>query len=251
MAVSPSVLLSLEERGHGGQCSWCARASASSASSSSTSTAFQVGMLFKFVQWRSITSNRFVPNMVWGQDLQHKSHPPLFHDFLQFNVKVAAAHHPLISEGVDEPLAKGAVEPSLGGAGFYSSRFVVLCILGTSDPYLTWSVLIIIIHIPSLRCQLLNMYGRLSSMVIMLFPLIYRMLIYIFLLLSILLLGIIVIFLHFVWHNVPYQWKVLTFGLATAPRGFYFPHQTYFVPLPLQGFAYCYLFGWHLGPHSL
>ena len=27
-------------------------------------------------------------------------------------------------------------------------------------------------------------------------------------------------FLHFVWHNVPYQWKVLPFGLATAPRIF-------------------------------
>ena len=27
-------------------------------------------------------------------------------------------------------------------------------------------------------------------------------------------------FLHFVWHNVPYQWKVLAFGLATAPRVF-------------------------------
>ena len=25
-------------------------------------------------------------------------------------------------------------------------------------------------------------------------------------------------FLHFVWHNGPYQWKVLPFGLATAPR---------------------------------
>ena len=27
-------------------------------------------------------------------------------------------------------------------------------------------------------------------------------------------------FLHFVWHNVPYQWKVLPFGLATAHRVF-------------------------------
>ena len=27
-------------------------------------------------------------------------------------------------------------------------------------------------------------------------------------------------FLFFVWHNVPYQWKVLPFGLATAPRVF-------------------------------
>ena len=27
-------------------------------------------------------------------------------------------------------------------------------------------------------------------------------------------------FLHFVWCNVPFQWKVLPFGLATAPRVF-------------------------------
>ena len=27
-------------------------------------------------------------------------------------------------------------------------------------------------------------------------------------------------FLHFVWHDVPYQWKVRPFGLATAPRVF-------------------------------
>ena len=59
------------------------------------------------------------------------------------------------------------------------------------------------------------MYGSLSSMVIMPFPLIYRMLIYMFLLLS-----IIVISDVFFWHNVPYQCKVLPFGLATAPRVF-------------------------------
>ena len=40
--------------------------SASSSSLSSISAAFQVGMLFTFFdQWRSITSNRFVLNMVW------------------------------------------------------------------------------------------------------------------------------------------------------------------------------------------
>ena len=27
-------------------------------------------------------------------------------------------------------------------------------------------------------------------------------------------------FLQFVWHNAPYQWKVLPFGLATAPQVF-------------------------------
>ena len=52
----------------------------SSSSSSSTSATFQVGMLFKFFdQWRGITSNRFVLNMVRGHHLQLRSHPPLFH----------------------------------------------------------------------------------------------------------------------------------------------------------------------------
>ena len=100
--------------------------SASSASSSSTSAAFQVGMLFQiFDQWRSITSNRFVLNMVQGHHLQLRSHPPLFCDFQQFNVMVVAAHHPVIQREVDELLAKGAIEPSSGGACFYSSVFVM------------------------------------------------------------------------------------------------------------------------------
>ena len=100
--------------------------SASSAFSSSTSATFQVGMLFKFCdQWRSITSNRFVLNMVWGHHLQLRSHLSSFCDFQHINVKVAAAHHPVIQKEVDDLLAKGAIEPSLGGAGFYSSMFVV------------------------------------------------------------------------------------------------------------------------------
>ena len=51
--------------------------------------------------------------------------PPLFCNFWPFSVKVAAAHHHIIQKEVDELLAKGAVEPSSGGAGFYSSVFVV------------------------------------------------------------------------------------------------------------------------------
>ena len=83
-------------------------------------------MLFKFFdQWKSITSNRFVLNMVWSHHLQLQSCPPLFRDFQHFNVRVAAAHHPVIQKEVDELLAKGAIEPSSGGAGFYCSMFVV------------------------------------------------------------------------------------------------------------------------------
>ena len=125
--MSPPVLLSQEEKeGMGVGTPDVPEPSASSASSSSTSAAFQVGMLFKFFdQWRRITSNRFVLNMVWGDHLELRTCPPLFHDFQQFNVKVVAAHHPVIQREVDELLAKGAIEPSSGGAGFYSSMFMV------------------------------------------------------------------------------------------------------------------------------
>ena len=79
----------------------------SSSSLSSTCATFQVGMLFKFLdQWRSITSNRFVLNMVWGHHRQLRSHSPLFCDFWHFNVKAAAAHHPVIQKEVDELLLR-------------------------------------------------------------------------------------------------------------------------------------------------
>ena len=126
VAVSPPVLLRLEEWGFGVGTPDVPKPSASSAFSSSTSAAFQVGMLFKFFdQWRSITSNRFVLNINGSHPLQLRSCPPLFCDFQHFNIKAVAAHHPVIQREVDELLAKGAIEPSSGGAGFYSSMFVV------------------------------------------------------------------------------------------------------------------------------
>ena len=98
--VSTSFTESRRKGGFGGQHS------TSSSSSSSTSATFQVGMLFKFFdQWRSITSNGFVLNIVQGHHLQHRSHPPLFCDFWHFNGKAAAAYHPAIQKEVDELLA--------------------------------------------------------------------------------------------------------------------------------------------------
>ena len=83
-------------------------------------------MVSHFVdQWRSITSNRFVLNMVQDHCPQLSSHPPMFHNLQPFNVKAAAAHHPIIQKEVDELLAKGAKEASSGAANFYSSVFVV------------------------------------------------------------------------------------------------------------------------------
>ena len=86
---------------------------------------------------------------------------------------------------VDELLSKGEIEPSPGGAGFYSSAFVVPKHTGGLWSILNFKQFNHYLRIPSLRCQLCDMSGRLFSMVIMLSPLISRMLIYIFLLLSI------------------------------------------------------------------
>ena len=51
--------------------------------------------------------------------------PSIIHNFRQFKIKATPAHHSIIQKEVDELLAKGAIEPSSGGAGFYSSVFVV------------------------------------------------------------------------------------------------------------------------------
>ena len=187
----------------------------SSSSSSSTSAMFQVSMLFKFFdQWRSITSNRFVLNMVWGHHLQLRSHPPLFHDFQHFNVKETEAHHPVIQKEVDELLAKGAIELSSGGAGFYSSVFVVPKHTGGLCPILNLKYFNHFMHIPSFKMPTLKNVWQLIQQGDFAFSID----------LEDAYLHIPIIkhhyFLHFVWCNVPYQWKVLPFGLATAPRVF-------------------------------
>ena len=85
----------------------------------------QVCTLPQFLdQWRSITCTRFVLNMVKGQHLQ-LSHPPLFYNFKWSNIKVAAAHHPVIQKEVNKLLAKGTTEPFDGAAGIYSNVYMV------------------------------------------------------------------------------------------------------------------------------
>ena len=166
-------------------------------------------MLFKFFdQWRSITSNRFVHNMVQGHHLQLRSCPPLFCDFQHFNVKVVAAHHPFIQREVNELLAKGTIEPSLGGASFYSSVFVVPKPTGG-----LWSILNLkhfnrYMHILSFNMPTLKHVWKLIQCGDYAFSIDLQNAY----------LHIPIVhhhhhFLHFVWHNVPYQWKVLPFGL--------------------------------------
>ena len=150
MVKSPPVLLTLGGKRSVGvstpDVSW------SSASSSSSPAVFQVGMLFKFFdQWRSITSNRFVLNIVQGHHLWLQSCPPLFHNFWQFNVQVATIHHPIIQKEVNELFAKGVIEPSSGGAGFYSSVFVVPEPTGGLWPILNPKHFNCYMHVPSFK----------------------------------------------------------------------------------------------------
>ena len=187
--------------------------STSSSSSSSTYAMFQVGILFKFFdQWRSITSNRFVLNMVQGNHLHLRSCPPLFRDFWHFNVKAAAAHHPVIQKDVDELLAKGAIEPSSSGAGFYSSMFVVPKHAGGLYPILNLKHFNHYMHIPSFKMPTLKHVWQLIQQGDYAFSIDLQD--------AYLHIPIVMHhchFLHFVWHNVPCQWKVLPFGLATTP----------------------------------
>ena len=81
---------------------------------------------------------------------------PLFCDFWHFNVKAAAAHHPVIQKEVDELLAKGAIEPSSGGAGFYSSVFVVPKCTGGLCPILNLKHFNHFMHIASFKMPTLK-----------------------------------------------------------------------------------------------
>ena len=145
--------------------------------------------------------------MVHDHHLQLGSHPPLFHNFWHFNVKVAAAHHPVIQKEVDELLAEGVIEPSFVGGVSVPVCLLFLNILLALDPYLSLRSLVIIFIYLLLGCLLSDMSGSLLSMVIVFSQWNSRMFVCIFLLLS-----IIVILTFFFWCNTPYQWKVLPFG---------------------------------------
>ena len=184
----------------------------STASSSSSSLVLQVGMLSHILdQWRNTTFNRFVLNMVQGQHLQLRSYPPLFCNFWLFSVKVTAAHHPIIQGEVDELLAKGVIEPSSGGSHFYSSVFVVPKHTGGLWPILNLKWFNCSLHIPSFKMPTNRhvwqhiQWGDYAFSID----------------LKDAYLHIPIVkhhhqFLSFFWQNMPYQWKVLPFGLGTA-----------------------------------
>ena len=150
--------------------------------------------------------------MVQGHHLQLWSHHPLFHNFQQFNVKVATTHHSIIQKEVDELLARGTTEPSSGGAGFYSSMFMVPKHTGGLWPIFDLKHFNHYIHVPSFKIPNIRHVWQLIQHVDYVFSID----------LQDAYLHITIVrhhhcFLQFVWHSVPYQWEVLPNGLATAP----------------------------------
>ena len=110
-------------------------------------------------------------------------------------------------------LAKGAIEQSSGGAGFYSSIFVFPKCTGGLQPILNLKHFNHYMHIPSFKMPTIRHVWQLIQHGDYAFSID----------LQDAYLHIPIVkhhhhFLQFVWHNVPYQWKVLPFGLATAPQ---------------------------------
>ena len=151
--------------------------------------------------------------MVQDHYLQLRSCPLLFHNFWQFSVRAAAVHHPIIQEE-DKLLSKGAVDHLLVMLASIPAYMWFLSILVASGPNLTLSSSIIICIYLISRCLLSDMWQLIQHSE------------YAFSIdLHDVYLHIPIVkhhhhFLQFVWHNMPYQWKILPFGVATAPRVF-------------------------------
>ena len=180
----------------------------------SSSSVVQVGTLAALLdQWRSITSNRFVLNTMQDHYFQLRCHPPLFCNFWQFNILTTPAYHAIIQKEVDELLAKGPIEPSSGGAGFYSNIFVVPKHTSGLHPFLNLKHFNHYKHIPTFKMPTIRLVKLVFNQEIMLFLLILRMLNYMSLLLS-----TISNFYSLFGNTDLISGKVLPSGMVVAPR---------------------------------
>ena len=112
-----------------------------------------------------------------------------------------AAHHPIIQKEVDELLTEGAIESSYGGAGFYSSMFVVPKHTGGLQPILNLKHFNHYMHIPSFEMPTIRHVRQLIQHDDYAFSIDLQD--------AYLFIPIVKHhhhFLQFVWHNVPYQW---------------------------------------------
>ena len=170
--------------------------------------------------------------MIKGHHLQHRSCPPFFHNFKQFNIKAAATHPPIIQKEVYELIVKGA--PSSGGAGFYSNVFVFPRHTGGFWPILTLKQFNHYMHIPTFKVPTIRHVQQLIQHGDHAFSIDFKDAYF----------HISIVkyhhhFLWFVWQNNPCQWKVLPFWLVTLPR--------VFTALTKPIFVLCWCMGFCIG----
>ena len=137
------------------------------------------------------------------------------HIFRWSSIKATMTHHPIIQKDTVELLAEDAIEPSTGGAAFYSYLFVVPKCTGGYDPYLTLSSSItiytyLLFKMPTvIQVWQLIPHGNYAFSI-----------------------DINAVYFHipigkhhfhflgFVWLHKHYQWKFLPFGLVMDHRVF-------------------------------
>ena len=144
----------------------------------------------------------------------HSYHPKIPLYCIIIPIYITKHLHSIIQE-VNELLAKGATEPSSGCAGFYSSMFVVPKHIGGLWPILNLKHFNHYMHIPSFKMPTIKHVWHLIQHGDYAFSIDLQD--------NYLHIPIVkhhCHFFQFVWHNVPYQWKVLTFGMAIAPQVF-------------------------------
>ena len=127
--------------------------------SSSSSSIVQVGTLPAF--------------LVQDHHLHLRHHPPLFCNLFWFNIKATCGHHAIFQKG-DELLAKDAIEPFSGGAGFLLPPYLFLSIQVAYIPSSSLIDLITMCTYLPIRCQQSDRYSFLFNQAIMLFILISR-----------------------------------------------------------------------------
>ena len=88
--------------------------------------------------------------MAKGNHLLLRAWLSLFCNLHCFNIKAAEAQHPVIQKE-QEPLAKGATEPLIDGAGFYSNVFAVSKHSGGLHPIFNLQQFNHYMHISSFR----------------------------------------------------------------------------------------------------
>ena len=110
-------------------------------------------------------------NMVKGHHFRLTCYPLLFHTFKRFNIKATTGHHSVSQKDKDEVLAKDAIDPLVGGAGYTQISLQFPSVLVVYDLHSILRNLIATSIYLLLKCLLSDMHANSFNKVIIIFPL--------------------------------------------------------------------------------